>query len=92
MASRDDQLFDEVGRLLEPRLHWNLEPSTTPGGAPSWCFDPGGEVELSVSVSDGLIDVYQVQQDRDLFFPGVDALAAWVEDNEARFSGREPWP
>jgi len=44
--SRDDDLFDEVGRLLGARGSWLLEASSTPGVPPAWCLDVEGEVAV----------------------------------------------
>ncbi len=80
--SVDDELFDRVGAALGARGGWRYEPSTTPGGLPSWCLDPGGEPVVSVSVVDGAIVAYLPVQDRDISFVGLDALLAWVDERE----------
>ena len=83
--SSDDQLFDRIGEILEPRSGWLYEPSTTPGAPPSWCLDSHGEIRLSVSVDQGSIVVYLPDQDRELVVDGLDALTTWIDTNEARF-------
>jgi hypothetical protein len=75
----DDVLFEQVGRALEARTGWHYEPSTTPGGSPSWCLDPGGQVSLSVNVIDGAVTIYVPEGDRDVTVAGVDALLAWLD-------------
>ena len=75
----DDALFDEVGRALEGRPGWHYEPSTTPGGLPSWCLDPGGRVVLAANVVDGKVSVYVPETDRDVVVGGVDQLLVWLD-------------
>ncbi len=81
--SRDDEVWDQVSRLLGSRPGWKFEPSTTPGGPPSWCLLAGGEVECSVSVIDGSLSVYVPASDRDIVFSDIEALTVWIEGNEA---------
>jgi hypothetical protein len=86
VTSPDDELWSQLGQLFAARPGWGLEQSTTPGGAPSWCFGPGGEVELSVTVEHGTVLVYLTGSDRELPVGGVDGLRAWLDANEARYS------
>ena len=85
MMQVDAALFEEIGRLLQDRRGWGLEPSTSPGAAPSYCFSPEHEVELSVSTRDGVICLYMPRTDEELAFVDVPALAAWIEANEVHF-------
>ena len=85
MRSPDDELFHDIGLLLEPRHGWRMEPSTTPGAPPFWCLGSGGEVELSVGVNDGVISVYVPDEDREITVDGLGELTSWIDDNEARF-------
>jgi hypothetical protein len=78
----DDVLFDQVGAALGTRGGWRYEPSTTPGGLPSWCLDPGGEVVVSVNVTDGAVVAYLPSHDRDVRFGGLDGLLAWLDERE----------
>jgi len=89
MASKDDQLWEEVSQVLGTRAHWRVEQSPTPGVPPSWCFGTGGEVDLAVSVDGGAIQLYVMDQDRDVNFQGTDALVRWLDGNEAG-SVRDP--
>ena len=75
----DDAQFALVGRALEERPGWHYEPSTTPGGLPSWCLDPGGRVVLSVTVIDGAVTVYAPEDDREVVVGDVDALPVWLD-------------
>jgi hypothetical protein len=82
-VSADDELFDRVGHVLASRHPgWNFEPSTTPGGSPSWCLDPGGEITVSVTV----IAVYLPGEDKEIPFADLDTLATWIESNQARLT------
>ncbi len=83
--SSDDELFDRVGDVLASRPGWIYEPSTTPGGPPSWCLDAHGEIRLSVSVDRGAITVYLPDQDLDIPVDDLDALTNWLDTNETRF-------
>ena len=85
--SPDDELFDRVGEVLTSRHPgWHYEPSTTPGGAPSWCLDPGGHITVSVTVIDGVIAVYLPAEDNEIPCVDVDTLTAWIEANQTRFT------
>lgn len=74
----DDELFLAIGKRLEHRPGWSLEPSTTPGGPTSWCFDEHGRVLLSITVSDGVISAYLPEGDVEVQFADLEALSAWV--------------
>jgi len=75
----DEELFESMGRALEGRSGWHYEPSTTPGGLPSWCLDPGGRVTLSANVVDGMVTVYVPEDDREVAVGGVRALLVWLD-------------
>jgi hypothetical protein len=83
--SSDDELFHQVGLVLQRRSGWRYEPSTTPGAQPSWCFDPDGEILIGVTVIDGVHSVYLPNLDREIDFDSSEALIAWIEENEAHF-------
>ena len=83
--SADDVLFDQVGAELTKRPGWRYEPSTTPGGPPSWCLDPGGTIALSVNVIDGTVTVYVPENDRDVVVGGVDDLLTWLDNFGDRY-------
>jgi hypothetical protein len=71
-------LFDQVGAVLETQGGWHYEPSTTPGGLPSWCLDPGGVVACSVNVVDGAIVLYFPDEDHEMRVDGLDELSTWL--------------
>jgi hypothetical protein len=76
--SEDDRMFDAMGRMLHERSGWHLEPSTSPGGSPSWCLDPGGSVVLAASVIDGAVVLYLPESDEEVQLGSVDELASWL--------------
>ena len=83
--SPDADLFDQIGRVLEPRPGWHYEPSTTPGAEPSWCLDPGGQIAVAVNVIDGAVCVYLPDEDREIRLNGLDELTEWIDRNEGAF-------
>ena len=85
MGAGDDRVWNEVCHLLEPRHGWSLEPSTSPGGPPSWCFASEGEVEFSITVSGGALSLYVSERDEDVSLPDLASLTSWLSLNEARF-------
>jgi len=73
----------ELTDLLGRRPGWRLEPRTTPGASPSWCFVAGGEVEFSVTADGGLIRLYVMATDEEMQFADCGALSAWLQANRA---------
>jgi hypothetical protein len=60
---------------------WRLEPRTTPGASPLWCFLSDGKIEFSVSVDGPGLALYVMDTDQELRFPSRDALVAWLEEH-----------
>jgi hypothetical protein len=85
MPSNDEDLFHHIGELLWPQHGWSLEPSPTPGGPSSWCYEHHGRVTLFVGVDDGRITLYLPEHDRDLTLETIDQLSVWLEENKASF-------
>jgi hypothetical protein len=83
--SSDDQLFDRLGDALATRGAWIYEPSTSPGGPPSWCLSSDGEIRLSVTVIGGAITVYLAELDREVAIADEAALLTWVDSNAAGY-------
>jgi hypothetical protein len=83
MASSAGRLRKELAGLLEGRPGWRLEPRTTPGATPLWCFVSEGEVEFSVTVEGPRIRLYVMATDEDREFDDADELEAWVRDHRA---------
>lgn len=90
MASHDDELTEAIAQLLGSRPGWSLQPSSTPGAPLAWCFGAGGEIDLAVEVDQGAIDVYRMEDDRDLRFATIEDLTNWLDANEATALKGEP--
>ena len=76
--SDDDKVLEAIGERLGRRPGWHLEPSPSPGGPVSWCFEEHGRVLLSVTVADGTISAYRPDGDVEVQFADLEALMAWV--------------
>jgi hypothetical protein len=76
-SSLRKELVDLVGGLEG----WRLEPQTTPGATPLWCFLSDGKVEFSVSVDGSAIVLYVMENDEEMTFPSRDALVAWLAEH-----------
>lgn len=90
MGSRAGQLRKAVVDLLEGRPGWRLEPRTTPGAPPLWCFVAEGKVACSVTVADGSIRLYVMDTDEELEFADVGELTAWIRLHRADALGEAP--
>jgi hypothetical protein len=80
MARRADhrqQLVD----LLRGRPGWRLEPRTTPGATPLWCFVDGGRVVYSVTAEGGVIRLYIMESDEEVAFREPSGLTAWLQEH-----------
>ena len=88
MLTADEQLFHEVGELLLPRGGWSLEPSPTPGGPSSWCFEVHGRIELSVNVAEGQIVAYLLDRDEEVLLGSLSELSDWLAVNRWTFDQR----
>jgi hypothetical protein len=85
MTEPDTELFHRIGELLWGQNGWSLEPSPTPGGPPSWCYEHHGKVSASVGVSAGAITLYLPRQDQDLSFASIEDLRGWLATNQADY-------
>jgi len=74
---------NEILELLGGRPGWRLEPRSTPGTSPLWCFVFNGKIEFSVSAEGGSIRLYVMDTDREIAFDDADALMAWLRTNRA---------
>jgi hypothetical protein len=83
MASRSNHPRHQLVELLEGRPGWRLEPRTTPGASPLWCFVYEGQIEYSVTVEDDLVRLYVMADDQELQFPDADALTEWLRTHRA---------
>jgi hypothetical protein len=82
--AQDESLFDRVGAALTAHPGWRYEPSTTPGGAPSWCLVDEGEIELSVSVEGDAISIYRPDPEAEVAVDGIPALLMWMDQHQGR--------
>ncbi len=78
MGRRSDRARKDIVELFEGRPGWRLEPRTTPGATPMWCFVSGGEIEFSVAADAGAIHLYVMATDQELVFPDAEQLTAWL--------------
>lgn len=81
--ARADQTRKQIVELLEGRPGWRLEPRTTPGASPLWCFVAEGKVVFSVTAERGSIRLYEMASDRELVFSGIDELTTWLRSSRA---------
>ena len=72
-----------LAELIEGRPGWRLEPRSTPGATPVWCFVFAGKIEFSVSVDVGSVVLYVMETDREIVFKDADELMAWLRSNRA---------
>lgn len=76
-----ESLRKEIVDLLGGLEGWRLEPRTTPGASPLWCFLSDGKIVFSVSVDGPAIVLYQMDTDEEVTFPSRGALVAWLEEH-----------
>jgi hypothetical protein len=84
---------NELVDLLVGRPGWRLEPRSTPGTTPLWCFVANGKIEFSVTVEAeadtgssadaGSLHLYVMETDQEIIFKDADALMAWLRANRA---------
>lgn len=79
MAARS--LRKELVDLLGGLEGWRLEPRTTPGASPLWCFVSDGKIEFSVTVEGPVITLYVMDTDEEVTFPDRGALVAWLGEH-----------
>lgn len=79
MARRS--LRNELADLLGGLEGWRLEPRTTPGASPLWCFLSDGKIEFSVSVEGPAIVLYVMDTDEEMQFASRDDLVAWLGEH-----------
>jgi hypothetical protein len=73
----------EIRDVLVGRPGWRLEPRSTPGTSPLWCFVFNGKIEFSVAVEEGSIRLYVMEIDRDIIFDDAEGLMTWLRANRA---------
>jgi hypothetical protein len=90
-------LSKDLAELLQVVPGWRLEPSTTPGASPLWCFVSNGKIEFSVTVDDSELVLYVMDTDQEFRFPSRETLVAWLvehrpdtmQDARPRTEGKE---
>lgn len=83
MHSGGEPSTNEILDLLVGRPGWRLEPRSTPGATPLWCFVFNGKIEFSVTVDGNSVRLYVMETDQEIIFPDADALMAWLRANRA---------
>ncbi len=81
MNDRVSQSKNEVVDLLGGRPGWRLEPRSTPGATPLWCFVAGGKIEYSVTADGTSIRLYVMETDQEIVFREAGELMAWLQTN-----------
>lgn len=81
MARRAGQPRQQLVDLLRGRPGWRLEPRTTPGATPLWCFVDNGRIVYSVTAEGGVIRLYIMESDQEAAFRDVDGLTAWLQEH-----------
>ncbi len=74
-------LRKDLVNLVEGVPGWRLEPRTTPGASPLWCFVSGGKIEFSVSVEGSELLLYDMDTDRETRFADRPTLEAWLREH-----------
>ncbi|HXZ61115.1 MAG TPA: hypothetical protein VEG62_00135 [Acidimicrobiales bacterium] len=83
MGRGSDTPRKQIVELLQGRPGWRLEPRTTPGASPLWCFVVDGEIQFSVTAEEDLIRLYVMATDEEVVLRGVDELTAWLQAHRA---------
>jgi hypothetical protein len=78
MNDRVGPSSNELVDLIGGRPGWRLEPRSTPGATPLWCFVFGGKIELSVTVEGDTIRLYIMETDQEMVFKDADELTTWL--------------
>jgi hypothetical protein len=80
----------DVADLLGSLEGWRLEPRTTPGASPLWCFLSDGKIVFSVSVEGPAISLYVMDTDEEVTFSSREAFEAWLEEHRPDAVRRGP--
>ena len=83
MTDRVGPSRNDMADLLGGRPGWRLEPRSTPGASPLWCFVFGGKIEFSVTVEGGSIHLYVMETDEEIVFKDADELTTWLRTHRA---------
>jgi hypothetical protein len=83
MSDRVGQTGNELVDLIGGRPGWRLEPRSTPGATPVWCFVFGGKIEFSVTADADSIHLYVMETDGEIVFKDADELMTWLRTHRA---------
>jgi hypothetical protein len=83
MGRRADQPRKQIVDLLQGRPGWRLEPRTTPGATPLWCFVDEGVIEFSVTADKDTIRLYVMATDKEIVFGDAEQLTTWLQTHRA---------
>ncbi len=89
MTPGSGSMTNEILELLGGRPGWRLEPRSTPGATPLWCFVVNGKIEFSVTADRGSVRLYVMETDQEIVFDDGDGLMRWLRANRAE-AVREP--
>jgi hypothetical protein len=78
---RADEPRQHLVDLLRGRPGWRLEPRTTPGATPLWCFVDSGRIVYSVTADGDVIHLYVMESDQEVTFRNADGLKAWLQEH-----------
>ncbi len=81
MSDGGNPSTNEILDLLGGRPGWRLEPRSTPGATPLWCFVFNGKIEFSVTADADSIHLYVMETDQEIVFKGADELMTWLRTN-----------
>jgi hypothetical protein len=79
MGRRADQPRKQIVEILEGRPGWRLEPRTTPGATPLWCFVDQGVIEFSVTAEKDRVRLYVMATDEEIVFGNAEQLTTWLQ-------------
>jgi hypothetical protein len=83
MARGGNDARKQIADLFQGRPGWRLEPRTTPGASPLWCFVAEGKVVLSVTADGDSVRLYEMDSDREVVFVDVDGLTTWLQSHRS---------
>ncbi len=90
MARRADQPRTHLADLFGDRPGWRLEPRTTPGASPLWCYVDAGQIELSVTAERDGVHLFVMDDDRELLFGDAKGLEAWLRAHKGESLDEAP--
>ncbi len=78
MARHRTQHRKELSDLLAQRPGWRLEPQSTPGAPPLWCYTDDEPPEFSVSALEDGVLLRELSSEQVIRFADVEALTSWL--------------